>query len=41
LVQVNLTRVGRAMKQPGIKMIPAYFPEARGRSLRMATSSWR
>jgi transposase len=29
------TQVGRAMKQLGIEMIPAYSPEARGRSERM------
>jgi len=33
--KVNLTQVGRAMKQLGIEMIPAYSPEARGRSERM------
>ena len=32
--KVHLTRFGRAMKQPGIAMIPAYSPEARGRSER-------
>lgn len=31
----NLTQVGRAMHQLGIEMIPAYSPEARGRSERM------
>ena len=31
----RLTQVGRAMKQLGIDMIPAYSPEARGRSERM------
>jgi len=31
----NLTQFGRAMKQLGIEMIPAYSPEARGRSERM------
>lgn len=31
----RLTQVGRAMKQLGIEMIPAYSPEARGRSERM------
>jgi transposase len=31
----NLTQVGRAMKQLRIEMIPAYSPEARGRSERM------
>ena len=31
----RLTQVGRAMKQLGIAMIPAYSPEARGRSERM------
>jgi transposase len=31
----NLTQVGRAMQQLGIEMIPAYSPEARGRSERM------
>lgn len=30
----NLTQVGRAMQQLGIEMIPAYSPEARGRSER-------
>jgi hypothetical protein len=30
----NLTQFGRAMSQLGIKMIPAYSPEARGRSER-------
>lgn len=30
----NLTQVGRALKQLGIKHIPAYSPEARGRSER-------
>src|SRR3990167_4701819 len=30
----NLTQFGRAMKQLGIEMIPAYLPEARGRSER-------
>ncbi len=30
----NLTQFGRAMKQLGIEMIPAYSPEARGRSER-------
>jgi transposase len=30
-----LTQFGRAMKQLGIEMIPAYSPEARGRSERM------
>jgi len=33
--KVNLTQVGRALKQLGIEMIPAYSPEARGRSERM------
>ena len=33
--KVNLTQFGRAMKQLGITMIPAYSPEARGRSERM------
>ena len=33
--KVNLTQFGRAMKQLGIEMIPAYSPEARGRSERM------
>lgn len=33
--KVNLTQFGRAMKQLGIIMIPAYSPEARGRSERM------
>lgn len=31
----NLTQFGRAMKQLGIDMIPAYSPQARGRSERM------
>lgn len=31
----NLTQFGRAMKQLGIEMIPAYSPQARGRSERM------
>lgn len=30
----NLTQFGRAMRQVGIEMIPAYSPEARGRSER-------
>ena len=33
--RVNLTQFGRAMKQLGVCMIPAYSPEARGRSERM------
>ena len=33
--RVNLTQFGRAMKQLGVSMIPAYSPEARGRSERM------
>lgn len=32
--KVNLTQFGRAMLQLGIEMIPAYSPEARGRSER-------
>lgn len=32
--KANLTQVGRALKQLGIKHIPAYSPEARGRSER-------
>jgi hypothetical protein len=32
--KVNLTQFGRAMKQLGIEMIPAYSPEARGREAR-------
>lgn len=32
--RVNLTQFGRAMAQLGIEMIPAYSPEARGRSER-------
>ena len=32
--KVNLTQFGRAMKQWGIEMIPAYSPQARGRSER-------
>ena len=31
----NLTQVGRALMQLGIEMIPAYSPQARGRSERM------
>ncbi len=31
----NLTQFGRAMKQLGVEMIPAYSPEARGRCERM------
>ncbi len=31
----RLTQVGRALKQLGIEHIPAYSPEARGRSERM------
>ena len=33
--QTHLTQVGRAMRQLGIEMIPAYSPQARGRSERM------
>ena len=33
--KVRLTQVGRALKQLGIEHIPAYPPEARGRSERM------
>ena len=33
--KVHLTQVGRALKQLGIEHIPAYSPEARGRSERM------
>jgi transposase len=33
--KVNLTQFGRAMKNLGIHMIPAYSPEARGRCERM------
>ncbi len=33
--RVNLTQFGRAMKNLGIHMIPAYSPEARGRCERM------
>jgi hypothetical protein len=29
-----LTQVGRAMKELGVQMIPAYSPQARGRSER-------
>lgn len=32
--KTNLTQFGRAMKQLGIELIPAYSPEARGRSER-------
>ena len=31
----NPTQVGRALEQLGIELIPAYSPEARGRSERM------
>jgi hypothetical protein len=33
--KTQLTQVGRAMNQLGIEMVPAYSPEARGRSERM------
>ena len=33
--QAHVTQVGRAMRQLGIEMIPAYSPQARGRSERM------
>jgi hypothetical protein len=33
--KTQLTQVGRAMRQLGIEMIPAYSPQARGRSERM------
>lgn len=33
--KVNLTQFGRALQQLGIQMIPAYSPQARGRSERM------
>jgi len=33
--KINLTQFGRAMQHLGIEMIPAYSPEARGRSERM------
>ena len=33
--QTHVTQVGRAMGQLGIKMIPAYSPQARGRAERM------
>ena len=33
--KTHLTQVGRAMQKLGIEMIPAYSPEARGRSERM------
>lgn len=33
--KIHLTQFGRAMRQLGIEMIPAYSPEARGRSERM------
>ncbi len=33
--KINLTQFGRAMTQLGIEMIPAYSPQARGRSERM------
>jgi len=34
----NLTQFGRALGQLGIEMIPAYSPEARGRSERMSST---
>src|SRR3970282_1975512 len=38
----RLTQVGRAMKELGIQMIPAYSPQARGRSERnFGTWQWR
>jgi hypothetical protein len=33
--KIHVTQVGRAMRQLGIEMIPAYSPQARGRSERM------
>jgi transposase len=36
----NLTQIGRAMYELGIEMIPAYSPEARGRSERM-NGTWQ
>lgn len=33
--KVNLTQIGRALRQLGIEHIPAYSPQARGRSERM------
>ena len=33
--KVNLTQIGRALNQLGIEQIPAYSPQARGRSERM------
>ena len=36
----RLTPVGRAMKELGIEMIPAYSPQARGRSER-AFRTWQ
>lgn len=33
--KLNLTQFGRAMQELGVEMIPAYSPEARGRSERM------
>jgi hypothetical protein len=39
--QVHLTQFGEAMKRLGIEMIPAYSPEARGRSERAYPRNWR
>jgi hypothetical protein len=36
----NLTQFGRAMNQLAIEMIPAYSPEARGRSERAIRTDW-
>jgi hypothetical protein len=36
----RLTQVGRALKEPGIDRIPAYSPQARGRSERRF-STWQ
>lgn len=36
----RLTQVGRALKELGIEMIPAYSPQARGRSER-AFPTWQ
>jgi transposase len=39
-VQKELTQVGRALQQLGIRMIPAYSPQARGRSER-SFATWQ
>ena len=35
--QLRLTQVHRALRQLGSTLIPAYSPEARGRSVRMSS----